>query len=210
MLGYFLAVLLLSVLYIGFAPVSPLMVASLVTGKGLHHRWVDIEQVPSTVLRAVVASEDARFCDHHGIDVQAVNKAVKLAERTGRAPRGASTVTMQTAKNLFLWNTRSWIRKAIEAPIALWLDTIWTKKRILEVYLNIAQWGDGVFGIEEAARRNFGVNASGLSSYQAALLVTMLPDPERRSARNPGPKMRSMAGTVSARMWDADISCVRH
>lgn len=192
---YFLVVLVLSLAWKIIPPVSTVMLGSLFTGDGMTRHWVPLKAVSPNVIRAVLVAEDSAFCTHHGIDWRAMNKVI---ERGGR--RGASTITMQVTKNLFLWNGRSWLRKAIEAPLALWIDLTWSKRRILEVYLNIAQWGDGVFGIEAASRRAFGVHASQVSPAQAALLATTLPDPERRRAGRPGPAQLSMSGYLQGRL----------
>lgn len=209
-IAYLLAVLVLTFTYLVMPPVSTVMVASAVRGEGMARTWVPLEKISPHVLRAVIAAEDGRFCSHRGIDWQAVDKAMMQAKQSGRAPRGASTVTMQVAKNLFFFTGRSWLRKALEAPIALWIDLLWSKRRIMEVYLNIAEWGDGVFGIEAAAKHEFGVSANDLSASQAALLAIMLPDPERRSARHPGPRHRAMAAQLRARMGreGANTRCV--
>lgn len=201
--AYFAAVALLTLIYLVMPPVSPLMVVQRFAGP-IERDWVPLSKISPNLIRAVIVAEDARFCDHRGIDWKAVDKALDAGAR-----RGASTITMQTAKNLFLYNGRSWIRKLVEAPIALYIDAVMPKKRILTLYLNIAEWGDGIFGIEAAARHEFGVSASQLSPDQAARLVTMLPDPTGRSAGAPGPAHGTMAGTVVARMGAANTSCLR-
>jgi len=199
--AYFLAVGVLTIAYLFIPPVSTVMMLSWLRGDGMQREWVALRHVSTPVIRAVLASEDGRFCEHYGIDWVAMRKVMAEAKRRGQPPtKGASTITMQVAKNLFLFNGRNWVRKALEAPIALWIDFAWPKQRILEVYLNIAEWGDGVFGIEAASRRAFGIPASQLNSAQAAMLAVVLPDPAERSAARPGPAMRSMAGTVQARM----------
>lgn len=196
---YALVVLALTVIYLVIPPVSTVMMLSALSGHGMHRQWIPLKRVSPAVIRSVIVSEDARFCEHYGIDWAAITKNIKQSQRSGHAPKGASTITMQVAKNLYLWNGRSWLRKVLEAPTALYIDLVWPKKRIMEVYLNIAQWGDGVFGIEEAARRAYGISASRLSADQAAMLAVVLPDPEGRSARHPGSSMVLMASTVRAR-----------
>lgn len=196
--AYVLAVAALSVLYLAIPPATPLMLVDGIRHGQLRREWVPIERIAPALQRAVIVSEDSRFCSHHGIDWRAVDKAINEKRRSG--PRGASTITMQVVKNLFLWNGRSWIRKGVEVPLALWIDALWPKRRILEVYLNIAEWGDGLFGIEAAAKAEFGISAAQLSRTQAAALAIMLPDPANRSARSPGPKQRAMAAALLARM----------
>lgn len=208
-IAWFAAVMALTVIYRVVPPVSTVMVANFVTFQGAEAHWVPLNEISPNVVRAVLVSEDARFCEHYGIDWRAVDKAMREAQRKRRDPRGASTISMQVARNLFLWNGRSWIRKALEAPIALWVDFVLPKRRILEIYLNIAEWGKGQFGIDAAARHQFGQSARYLSATQAAQLVVMLPDPTHRSAAHPGPASLGMAGTVEARMGGADTRCVR-
>lgn len=202
--AYCLAVAVLVVLYRFIAPVTPLMVGQQWSGTAIERRWVPLERISPHLVRAVLVAEDARFCAHRGIDWKAVDAALGDGAR-----RGASTITMQLAKNLFLWNGRWWVRKAVEAPIALYIDAVLPKRRILEIYLNVAEWGDGVFGIEAAARQQFGVSAAALSPTQAARLATMLPAPRHRSAAAPGPAHAAMADTLAARMGGADRSCLR-
>src|SRR3569833_725308 len=135
-----LAPFVLTIIYAVVPPVSAVMLESFFSGHGMHRTWVPLSRLPKSVLTATLASEDGRFCKHDGIDWEAVDKAMEENERS-RHVHGASTITMQVAKSLYLWNGRSWLRKALEAPLALWIDLVWPKRRILEVYLNIAQWG---------------------------------------------------------------------
>lgn len=202
---YLFLVLVLTALFRFVPPVSAVMVTSVLRGDGATRDYVPLSRISPSLIRAVIVSEDSAFCTHHGIDWRAVDKAINQGGQ-----RGASTITMQVVKNLYLWNGRSWIRKAIEAPLALALDLAWPKWRILEVYLNIAEWGDGVFGIEAAAQHQFGSSARYLSATQSAQLVTMLPDPTGRSARNPGPAQQQMASDLLGRMGreGANIRCL--
>lgn len=200
LLAYFLAVGMLTICYLFIPPVSTVMMISWLRGDGMTREWVPLRRVSTPAIRAVLASEDGRFCEHYGIDWVAMRKVVAEAKRRGQPPtKGASTISMQVAKNLFLFNGRNWVRKGLEAPIALWIDFAWPKSRILEVYFNIAEWGDGVFGIEAASQRAFGIPASKLNSHQAAMLAVVLPDPDGRSAARPGPRMHAMAATVQVR-----------
>jgi monofunctional biosynthetic peptidoglycan transglycosylase len=147
----------------------------------------------------VVASEDAKFCSHRGIDWDALRDVIDDAE-DGEVTRGGSTITQQVAKNLFLWPGRSVVRKGLEIPLAMWIDLVLGKQRILEIYLNIAELGpSGQFGAEAGANYAFGRSASALPPREAALLAAILPNPVRRSARNPGPGVRRLAGTYMAR-----------
>ena len=150
------------------------------------YNWVPMEEIAPAAALAVVAAEDQRFPEHHGFDVEAIKAAWRSNNEGGRL-RGASTITQQVAKNLFLWEGRSYLRKGLEAWYTLWLELIWTKHRILEVYLNIAEMGDEVFGVEAASRRFFGKPASALSSGQAAMLAAVLPNPRIYRADAPVP-----------------------
>lgn len=145
----------------------------------LQHRWVPYERIAAPLKRAVVAAEDARFLDHEGFDWEAIQKAIEKNERRGRVVAGASTISQQLAKNLFLSGERSWLRKGQEAVITAMLEQAMSKRRILELYLNFAEWGEGVFGAEAAARHHFGVSARSLDDEQAAYLAAILPSPRR-------------------------------
>jgi monofunctional biosynthetic peptidoglycan transglycosylase len=191
------AVLLLGLAYRFVTPVSTLMAGRWATLQGAERTAVPLDAVAPAVPLAVVASEDARFCLHGGVDWGALREVV---EDEDGPSRGASTVPMQVAKNLFLWPGRSYVRKALEIPIALYLDLVWGKRRMMENYLNIAEWGEGVFGIEAAARRHFGKSARDLSRQEAALLVTALPNPKLRNPARPSPRHRNLAGRLLARM----------
>ncbi len=151
-------------------------------------------------MRAVIAGEDARFCQHHGFDFDAIERAWQRYRRGGGRLFGASTISMQTAKNLFLWPGRDWLRKALEAWFTAWLELAWSKRRIIEVYLNIVEWDSGVYGAEAAARHYFGKPAAALSVREAARLAAVLPDPLDRSASNPGPAARRHAAFILEQM----------
>ena len=161
--------------------------------------WRDRDEVSSHLAVAVIASEDQRFADHHGFDLKAIEKARAVHERGGRL-RGASTISQQTAKNLFLWSGRSWIRKGIEAWYTLLIEALWPKQRIVEVYVNIAEFGDGVYGAQAAARTYFGKDASRLAPAEAARLAAVLPSPRRYSAASPGPYVRRRTGAIQRQM----------
>ena len=171
----------------------------------LRRQWVAYERISTHLKRAVVAAEDARFVDHHGFDWEAIQKAMAKNERQGKVVAGASTITQQLAKNLFLSGERSWLRKAEEASITWMMERIMSKRRILELYLNVAEWGEGVFGAEAAARYHFGVSAAALGPEQAAWLAAILPSPRRYE---PGSITRysvERAATIFARMGSAQI-----
>jgi monofunctional glycosyltransferase len=180
-------------------PVSTLMIWRWLQGAPVTRQWIDLGAMPPSLPRSVVAAEDARFCSHHGVDWDALRDVVDDAE-DGEVTRGGSTITQQVAKNLFLWPGRSFVRKALELPLALWIDAVLPKSRILELYLNIAELGpSGQFGAEAGSAFAFGHSAASLSPREAALLAAILPNPVKRSARNPGPGVRRLAGTYMAR-----------
>lgn len=188
-------------------PVSALMIGRYLSGRPVERSWVDIDHISPALARSVVAAEDAKFCSHRGIDWGAVQDVIEDVQ-DGEVARGGSTITQQVAKNLFLWPGRSVIRKALEFPLALWIDLVLSKKRILELYLNIAELGPGGrFGAEAGAQYAFGRPASALSAREAALLAAILPNPVTRSARNPGPGVRRLAATYMARAQAVGPSC---
>jgi monofunctional glycosyltransferase len=200
--------LLLVLIYAQIHPPSMLMLGRWLTGRPVDRVWVPLGDVSRNLVAAVVTSEDARFCSHHGVDWVEMRNAIEDEE--DGAARGASTITMQTVKNLFLWNSRSFIRKGLEIPMAMALDALWSKRRILETYLNIAEWGEGVFGAEAAAQRYFGKPARQLSAREAALLAAALPNPKRRDARHPSRGHQRIAARIAGRASpDADwVACV--
>ena len=190
---------LLTPLYRVIDPVSTLMLTRWVLGKRVERAFVPLERIAPVLSRSVIASEDGRFCSHHGVDWTELQASIEDAEDITEA-RGGSTITQQTAKNLFLWGGRSFVRKALEFPRARWIDLVLPKRRVLEIYLNIAEWGpNGEFGVEAGARHAFNKPASQLSAGEAALLAAMLPNPKRRSAKQPRPGVRRIAGIVQGR-----------
>ena len=182
-------------------PSSNWMLLDALGGMHVQQSWVSIDDMSPHVVRAVVASEDARFCKHWGVDWGEIYAAIKRADKRG--PRGASTITMQTAKNLFLWPGRSYVRKAIELPLTYTIELFWSKRRILEVYLNIAEWGPGVYGVEAASRHHFRKGSNTLNRRQATLLAASLPNPARRKAGRPGRTTRKHAARVRKRLPSA-------
>jgi monofunctional biosynthetic peptidoglycan transglycosylase len=202
---------LLTLFYAFIPPVSTLMLGRWATFRKVDRTYVPIEKISPSLTLAVIIAEDGRFCGHHGIDLTEIQNALADGDDLDDL-RGASTITQQLAKNLFLWPGHSFVRKALELPLAVWIDLVLTKRRILELYLNVAEWGpDGVFGAEAGARRAFGKSAQNLSRYQAAVMAAALPIPVRRNAHSPGPGLRRLAGLYvarSARSPEAD-DCVR-
>jgi monofunctional biosynthetic peptidoglycan transglycosylase len=200
--GLVLAVVALTLLWAVVPPVSTLMAGRWLTFQDVDRRWVPLERISPRLVASVLMSEDARFCQHGGVDWDALREVIEDAE-DGAPSRGASTVTMQTAKNLFLWPSRSYIRKGLEIPLALWLDLVLSKRRIVEIYLNIAEWGPGIFGAEAAAQAAFGKPAAALSAREAALLATALPNPIRRNSARPSRGHARLAAINVTRAADA-------
>ncbi|WP_425409600.1 monofunctional biosynthetic peptidoglycan transglycosylase [Hyphococcus sp.] len=205
-----------SVLWAGLYRVAPppgtfLMLQRKMSGDVIIHPWTKIENISPYLVTAVIAAEDTRFCRHKGLDFEAIDKAIEESKNGGRR-RGASTISQQTAKNAFFWNGGGWIRKGGEAWMTVLIETFWPKRRIMEVYLNVAEWGDGHFGAEAAAQARFGKSAKDLTAQEAALLASVLPNPHKWRVDPPGPYVRQRAGTVRARMnvvrRDALDACV--
>jgi monofunctional biosynthetic peptidoglycan transglycosylase len=190
-------------------PFSALMARQFLTGTSIRHRWVDLEDISPALPAAVIVSEDGAFCRHWGVDWRAVGAAIDEAE-DGEGFRGASTIPMQTAKNLFLWNGFSFVRKLLEVPLAYTMSILWPKDRMLEVYLNIVEWGPGVFGAEAAARYHFGKSAAQLSGREAALMAAALPNPIRRKAGRPNGMTARLAARLQTRVGreSQNASCV--
>ncbi|MBK5960114.1 monofunctional biosynthetic peptidoglycan transglycosylase [Rhodoplanes elegans] len=188
-------------------PVSTLMLGRWLTGQRVERVWVPLADIAPVLPRTVIVAEDARFCGHRGVDLAEIRDAIEDDGLLGA--RGASTISQQLAKNVFLWPGRSFVRKALEAPLAVWMDLVLGKRRVMELYLNVAEWGpDGEFGAEAGARRAFGRSARDLSAGQAALMAAMLPDPHRRNAAKPGPGLRRLAGIHERRAAKALAACV--
>jgi monofunctional biosynthetic peptidoglycan transglycosylase len=201
----------LTLLYLFVPAPSTLMLEDLLTGQNMQRQWVPLERISPKLIAAVVSSEDDAFCSHHGFDMKQLQKSWELAEETGEPARATSTISQQTAKNLFLWQGRSWLRKILEVPLTAWLELILPKSRILEIYLNIAQWGPGVYGAEAAAQHHFAGHAALLTLDQAALLATSLPNPIQRKAGRAGPGQIALAEALINRLQQSppDLSCLR-
>jgi monofunctional biosynthetic peptidoglycan transglycosylase len=179
-------------------PVTLLMLLRLAEGHGLDHRWRPMNRISPALARAVIGAEDQRFCQHHGFDFEAMSKAMAHNEKRPARIRGGSTISQQTAKNVFLWPDRSYVRKGFEAWFTVLIETLWGKRRIMEVYLNSVEWGPGVYGAEAAAQRNFGVSAAALSGAQAARLAAILPSPLKWQAAAPGPYVARRSRRIGA------------
>jgi monofunctional biosynthetic peptidoglycan transglycosylase len=193
-------------------PITPLVVIragqAIGSGRlpGFARSWRDLDAVSPSLVRAVIAAEDEAFFAHHGLDLGAIRRAQAWNERhPDRIPRGASTITMQAARNVFLWPGRSYVRKALEAWFAMLMELLWGKRRILEVYLNVIEWGDGIYGAEAAARSYFGVPAAQLSPRQAALLAAALPHPLRSDPAAPSRYLSARAAAIERRAGRVDL-----
>lgn len=180
-------------------PITPLMVERWIDGGGIARRWTPLSAISPNLVRAVIASEDSKFCSHHGFDWDAIDRAL-TEDAEGDRLRGGSTISQQTAKNLFLTPDRTWTRKGIEAWLTVLIEAFWPKRRILEVYLNIVEWGPQRFGAEAAARAEFRKPASALSISEAARLATVLPNPRSYRAGRPGPYVIRQSQVVAARV----------
>ena len=197
-------------------PLTPLMVLRVAEGLlhgrwvGVDYRWVDLEKVSPNLLAAVLASEDARFFRHHGLDFVEIERAREYNDRQhGRRVRGASTISMQCARSTFLWTGRNWVRKGLEVYFTGLLELLWSKRRILEVYVNVVEWGDGVYGAQAAAERAFRVPAAKVTPQQAALLAAVLPSPRRWNAASPTIGVRERAARIAARAKETSLKPLR-
>jgi monofunctional biosynthetic peptidoglycan transglycosylase len=187
-------------------PLTPLMLIRSVEGRlagkpvGIDQRWVPLRAVSPALLRAVIAGEDARFFQHWGVDAKELQqaRAYNLRQRGGRL-RGGSTITMQCARSVLLWPSRTYVRKALEVYLTMLLEHLWGKRRILEVYVNVVEWGSGIYGVEAAAQHYFGMSAAALDGERAALLAAALPAPRRFNPAAPSPYLRRRAQTIAAR-----------
>ena len=184
-------------IYLVVPPISTVMIATRIAEGPIERQWVAFDDIAKVAVLSVMMSEDARFCSHGGVDWQELNKVL---DNPDGPSRGASTISMQTARNLFLWQAPSYFRKALEIPLAIYSDVVWSKRRTMEIYLNIAEWGPNVFGIEAAAQHHFGRAARDLTANQAALLAVTLPNPRVRNPASPSRQMQALARTVAARV----------
>lgn len=181
-----------------------LMVQQAAAGHGMDYRWRSLDHISPRLVEAVIAAEDARFCQHHGFDVEAIQKAMEANERAEQRGsdkrRGASTISQQTAKNVFLWPSRDWVRKGLEVGYTGLIEAVWGKRRIMEMYVNVAEWAPGVYGAEAASQHWFNKSADNLTAREAARLAAILPSPRRYRAADPGPYVRRQASRIQAAM----------
>jgi monofunctional glycosyltransferase len=202
-------VLLVALYAIVPPPLTPLMALRWFDGAAIRKTWTPLERIAPAVPRAVIASEDNSFCEHFGFDWRAIGEAAD-DYATGKRVRGASTISMQVAKNLFLWPGRDFVRKGVEAYITVFVELLWTKRRIMEVYLNIAEWGDGIYGIGAASHARFGKAATALTPREAALLAAVLPNPREWSPDRPTAYIASRADVIARRVGQLGsvLACV--
>ncbi|KAA0968936.1 monofunctional biosynthetic peptidoglycan transglycosylase [Aureimonas fodinaquatilis] len=193
-------------------PISTLMLAEHFSFQPYDRQWVPLENIAPVMIRSVIMSEDGQFCSHDGVDWAEMSAVLDQAFARGGPSRGASTIPMQTVKNLFLWNGRSYVRKVLELPLAIYADAVWPKHRMMEIYLNIAEWGPGIYGIESAARYYYNRPAADLSARQAALLTVTLPAPLERDPANPTAGLSRLADRIQARARGAGdyTACVNN
>jgi monofunctional biosynthetic peptidoglycan transglycosylase len=191
---------ILAVLVYRFAspPITILMLERMAQGQGIDHRWVPISQMSPALPRAAIAAEDSGFCEHHGFDFGAIQKAMQHDDKNPNRIRGGSTISQQTAKNVFLWPDRSWVRKGAEAYFTVLIEAIWGKQRIMEVYLNTVEMGPGLYGVEAAAQHYFHVSAKNLNPVQAARLIAILPSPLKWQVIDPGSYVRRRDRKIDA------------
>jgi len=192
-------------------PPSTLMLYDIVRLKLPQREWVPLSEMSPNLVSAVMSSEDSAFCEHWGFDFRQMEKSINKSMKNDKPLRATSTITQQTAKNLFLWHGRSWLRKILEAPLTIWMELVLPKRRILEIYLNIAQWDEGVYGAQAAAKFHYGTTARNLTPYQASLLAGALPNPIARSASTPSAFHRGLAVNIQKRLvnFAPDMSCLK-
>ena len=208
LIGFIIGSGLLVALYIVVEPrYTPLMFIRMIEGQiagksvGISKEWRDYDQISPNVFRALMAGEDAKFMTHSGFDWKAIDRAKKINEqRKGKRLIGASTISMQTSKNVFLWQGRNYIRKGLEAYFTVLIETLWGKKRILEIYANSIEWGDGIYGVEAASQAYFGKSSAKLSNREAALLAAIVPNPRKWSAAKPSSYIQKRAAMIQARL----------
>ena len=206
------SVLLVAIYTVMHPPITPLMLLRPIEGifsgefVGIDRDWKNYEDISPHIFRAVIASEDGKFMKHDGFDWKAIDRARRVnAMRKGKRLIGASTISMQTSKNVFLWPGRNYVRKALEAYFTVLIEAIWGKRRILEIYVNSIEWGSGVYGVEAAAQKYFDKSAADLTKQEAALLASVLPNPRKWSPAKPSPYIRKRARSIQGRMGGVAI-----
>jgi monofunctional biosynthetic peptidoglycan transglycosylase len=201
----------LMVLYLFINPPSTLMVIGWLSGEKVAQKWVPLASMSPHIKKAVVLSEDSAFCNHYGFDFKQLGKSISKAWKHDKEVTATSTISQQLVKNLYFWPGRSWLRKILEVPLTLWMEMLWSKEKILETYLNVAEWGRNVYGIEAAAKHHFRTSARHLSMAQSALLATSLPNPIQRNASRAGSAQTLLARHLVLRLHTSapDLGCIR-
>jgi monofunctional biosynthetic peptidoglycan transglycosylase len=204
----FFVTTIFSVIIYKYVPVyvTPLMVIRTVgSSESIHHKWISLEDMPKDIVKAVIASEDAHFLSHNGFDFKAIKQAIEHNKKNNKTKRGASTISQQTAKNVFLWPSRSWLRKGLEAYFTVLIELFWDKQRIIEVYLNSIEMGDGIFGIAAVADEHFDKEPEKLTKRQCALIAATLPNPIKFNSAAPSPYMRKRQRVILREMKSVKI-----
>ena len=204
----FFVTTIFSVIIYKYVPVyvTPLMVIRTVSSsESIHHKWIPLEDMPKDIVKAVIASEDAHFLSHNGFDFKAIKQAIEHNKKNNKTKRGASTISQQTAKNVFLWPSRSWLRKGLEAYFTVLIELFWDKQRIIEVYLNSIEMGDGIFGIAAVADKHFNKEPEKLTKRQCALIAATLPNPIKFNSADPSPYMRKRQRVIQREMNSVKI-----
>lgn len=194
LLPYFLVLI-----YSFLPPISIPVIGSAISMQETHWKWRSFDNISQSLPRAIISAEDGKFCEHNGVDWEALEKSYKRYEKRGKMKHGASTIAMQVSKNLFYWPLPTMLRKPLEIPMAVWIDFVWSKQRVIEVYMNIAQFGKGVYGAEAAAQYYFKKPSSKLTSAEAARLASILPSPVKRNAAKPSGYVKKYSGSIKAR-----------
>lgn len=204
----FFVTTIFSVIIYKYVPVyvTPLMVIRTVSSsESIHHKWISLEDMPKDIVKAVIASEDAHFLSHNGFDFKAIKQAIEHNKKNNKTKRGASTISQQTAKNVFLWPSRSWLRKGLEAYFTVLIELFWDKQRIIEVYLNSIEMGNGIFGIAAVADKHFEKEPEKLTKRQCALIAATLPNPRKFNSASPSPYMRKRQRVILREMNSVKI-----
>lgn len=204
----FFVTTIFTVLLYKYVPVyvTPLMVIRAVSSsESIHHEWISLEKMPKDMVKAVIASEDAHFLSHNGFDFKAIKQAIEHNKKNNKTKRGASTISQQTAKNVFLWPSRSWLRKGLEAYFTVLIEFFWDKQRIIEVYLNSIEMGNGIFGIAAVADKHFDKEPEELTKRQCALIAATLPNPIKFNSAAPSPYMRKRQRVILREMKSVKI-----
>lgn len=204
----FFVTTIFSVIIYKYVPVyvTPLMVIRTVSSsESIHHKWISLEEMPEDIVKAVIASEDAHFLSHNGFDFKAIKQAIEHNKKNNKTKRGASTISQQTAKNVFLWPSRSWLRKGLEAYFTVLIELFWDKQRIIEVYLNSIEMGNGIFGIAAVADKHFDKEPEELTKRQCALIAATLPNPIKFNSAAPSPYMRKRQRVILREMNSVKI-----